>query len=160
MFTSLTHFHFQHHIFPTTNLTFPLFFQSYLGHVFWDQETWMFPPLLVLHSDLGRTILDTRKRTATSAARNAQLNDHAGLQYPWESAFTGVVHPTASSHPFLSFSFRYCEALKLEYYTQGYFYICHSLRVVDSTTSYTFPVRTGGIFYNNNNNNKFIYIAP
>ena len=74
--------------------------QSYHGHVFWDQETWMFPPLLLLHPDIGRTILDTRKRTAVSAARNARYNGHSGLQYPWESAFTGkVLTPEMSTHP-------------------------------------------------------------
>ena len=40
------------------------------------------------------------------------------------------------------------KAIKREYYTQGCFRIVlRSLRVVESTTSYTFPVQTGGIFY-------------
>ena len=33
---------------------------GYDGHVFWDQETWMFPPLVLLHQDFARTCLAYR----------------------------------------------------------------------------------------------------
>ncbi|KAJ8316694.1 hypothetical protein KUTeg_005753, partial [Tegillarca granosa] len=28
--------------------------RDYAGHVFWDQETWMYPPVLMLHSEMGK----------------------------------------------------------------------------------------------------------
>ncbi len=33
---------------------------GYGGHIFWDAETWIFPPLLVLHPELARQMLDYR----------------------------------------------------------------------------------------------------
>lgn len=65
--------------------------QTYFGHVFWDQETWMYPPLLMLHADLTWQLLETRFRPAciSSAAENAMATGYRGLRYPWESAYTG-----------------------------------------------------------------------
>ena len=68
---------------------FLLHVQAYQGHVFWDQDTWMYPSILMLYPDLGRNIVNTRSRTRHAAAANAILNHVQGLQYPWESAFTG-----------------------------------------------------------------------
>lgn len=64
--------------------------ESYFGHIFWDQETWMYPPLLALHSNLGRLLLDTRVRTMAEAAKNANRTGYHGYRFPWESALTGV----------------------------------------------------------------------
>ena len=50
----------------------------------------MYPSLLMLHSDLGRILIGTRERTMAQAAENAKKNNMKGLQYPWESGFTGV----------------------------------------------------------------------
>ena len=33
---------------------------DYQGHVFWDMETWMYPPILVLFPDLARDMLSYR----------------------------------------------------------------------------------------------------
>ncbi|CAL1536284.1 unnamed protein product [Lymnaea stagnalis] len=62
---------------------------DYLGHVFWDQDTWMFPPIALLHPDIGRTIVSTRSRTLPTAKLAAQRTGYDGARYPWESAFTG-----------------------------------------------------------------------
>ncbi|CAD5119191.1 DgyrCDS7828 [Dimorphilus gyrociliatus] len=64
--------------------------QDYLGHVFWDQETWMYPSILMLHENWGKMIVETRNRTKLFAAKNAKLSGFKGLRYPWESAFTGI----------------------------------------------------------------------
>lgn len=65
--------------------------KSYFGHVFWDQETWMYPPLLLLHSNFGHMLLKTRARTMACAALNANQTGYHGLRFPWESALTGNV---------------------------------------------------------------------
>ena len=62
-----------------------------MGHVFWDQDTWMFPPVALLHADLGRLIVGTRLRTHSAAVRFANITGFKGARYPWESAFTGGV---------------------------------------------------------------------
>lgn len=49
----------------------------------------MYPPLLVLHSNLGRLLLDTRVRTMAEAAKNANRTGYHGYRFPWESALTG-----------------------------------------------------------------------
>lgn len=64
--------------------------KDYQGHVFWDQETWMYPSILMLHDDWGKMIVGTRNRTKHYAAENAKLSGFRGLRYPWESAFTGI----------------------------------------------------------------------
>ena len=33
---------------------------EYMGHSFWDQETWMYPALLMFHPSLGRSLLNYR----------------------------------------------------------------------------------------------------
>ncbi|KAH9490328.1 hypothetical protein Btru_034976 [Bulinus truncatus] len=63
---------------------------DYMGHVFWDQDTWMFPPIALLHSDIGRTLVQTRTRTLEAAQLLAHRSGDEGAKYPWESAFTGL----------------------------------------------------------------------
>ncbi|CAG2204494.1 ATHL1 [Mytilus edulis] len=63
--------------------------KDYQGHVFWDQETWMYPPIQVLHSDFGKTLLKSRIRTLDSAKQLAKQKGYKGAMYPWESAYTG-----------------------------------------------------------------------
>jgi len=58
---------------------------GYYGHVFWDADTWMFPPLLVLHPDLARSMVMFRYRALGPARRNAVRNGYRGAMYPWES---------------------------------------------------------------------------
>ena len=65
------------------------FCQDYQGHVFWDQETWMYPPIQVLHSDFGKTLIKSRIRTLDSAKKLAEQKGYKGAMYPWESAYTG-----------------------------------------------------------------------
>ncbi|XP_041353527.1 protein-glucosylgalactosylhydroxylysine glucosidase-like [Gigantopelta aegis] len=64
--------------------------RDYMGHVFWDQDTWMFPPILFLHSDIGKLMVNTRIRTLNSAKLNANETGYKGARYPWESGFTGL----------------------------------------------------------------------
>lgn len=63
---------------------------DYSGHVFWDQDTWMFPPFLLLHSDVSRQLLSARTRILKESQVKARRYGYKGAMFPWEAAFTGV----------------------------------------------------------------------
>jgi trehalose/maltose hydrolase-like predicted phosphorylase len=63
--------------------------QDYWGHIFWDQDMWMYPGILMFHPDLARIILLTRERTYDVAKGNAKRSGDRGIRFPWESAATG-----------------------------------------------------------------------
>ena len=58
---------------------------GYYGHIFWDSDTWMFPPLLVTHPDVARSLVAFRRRTLAAARANASANGYRGAMYPWEA---------------------------------------------------------------------------
>jgi trehalose/maltose hydrolase-like predicted phosphorylase len=58
---------------------------GYYGHIFWDSDTWMFPPLLVTHPDVARSLVAFRRRTLNAARANANANGYRGAMYPWEA---------------------------------------------------------------------------
>ncbi|MFH0519684.1 glycosyl hydrolase family 65 protein [Streptomyces sp. M41] len=62
---------------------------DYAGMVFWDAETWMFPPLLATRPELARPVLEYRHRTRAAAADNAARTSVDGLFFPWTSASRG-----------------------------------------------------------------------
>ena len=58
---------------------------GYYGHIFWDSDTWMFPPLLLTHPDVARSLVAFRGRTLEAARANARSNGFRGAMYPWEA---------------------------------------------------------------------------
>ncbi len=62
---------------------------GYNGHVFWDTELWMYPPLLMLHPEIARSLLEFRYRLLDEAKQNAFEHGYKGAMYPWESTTTG-----------------------------------------------------------------------
>lgn len=62
---------------------------GYNGHVFWDTELWMYPPLLVLHPEIARSLLEFRYQLLGPAKQNAFEHGYKGAMYPWESTTTG-----------------------------------------------------------------------
>ena len=58
---------------------------GYYGHIFWDADTYMFPPLLVLHPELARALVAFRARTLPAARERARRHGYRGALYPWES---------------------------------------------------------------------------
>lgn len=56
----------------------------YNGHIFWDAELWMYPPLLVLHPELARGMLDYRVDGLPAARRRAYVHGYRGAMFPWE----------------------------------------------------------------------------
>ncbi|CAG5116719.1 unnamed protein product, partial [Candidula unifasciata] len=73
--------------------------RDYLGHVFWDQDVWMFPSIALLYPDLGRIIAETRTRTLSAAKILARDTGFDGARYPWESALTGLETCPAEPYP-------------------------------------------------------------
>ena len=62
---------------------------GYNGHVFWDTELWMYPPLLVLQPDIARSLLEYRFERLGAAKQNAFAHGYEGAMFPWESAGDG-----------------------------------------------------------------------
>ena len=62
---------------------------GYNGHVFWDTELWMYPPLLVLQPGIATSLLAYRAERLEAARQNAFSHGYKGAMYPWESAGQG-----------------------------------------------------------------------
>ncbi|MEO0788082.1 MAG: glycoside hydrolase family 65 protein [Bacteroidota bacterium] len=62
---------------------------GYNGHVFWDTEIWMYPPLLAMQPDLAESLMEYRFERLEMAERNAYAHGYDGAMYPWESADDG-----------------------------------------------------------------------
>lgn len=80
---------------------------AYEGHTFWDQETWMWPPLLMLDPPCAKSALQyrwDRRVGARNKSHACGLPNHASsggrgalkglpgdaLMFPWESCLTGT----------------------------------------------------------------------
>lgn len=62
---------------------------GYNGHVFWDTEIWMYPPLLLMQPGLARSIIDYRTDRLEQAKTKAFSHGYQGAMFPWESNDTG-----------------------------------------------------------------------
>lgn len=62
---------------------------GYNGHVFWDTELWMYPPILALHPEIAKSLLEFRFQLLEQAKQNAFSHGYKGAMYPWESTTTG-----------------------------------------------------------------------
>jgi protein-glucosylgalactosylhydroxylysine glucosidase len=62
---------------------------GYNGHIFWDSELWMFPPLLLLQPQLARSMMEYRFQRLEAAKQNAFAYGYRGAMFPWESAASG-----------------------------------------------------------------------
>ncbi|XP_040265771.1 protein-glucosylgalactosylhydroxylysine glucosidase [Bufo bufo] len=63
--------------------------EDYWGHVFWDQDSWIYPNILLFYPEMARHILKYRIRTLEGALQNAKQQGYKGAKFPWESALTG-----------------------------------------------------------------------
>ncbi|XP_006893396.1 PREDICTED: acid trehalase-like protein 1 [Elephantulus edwardii] len=64
--------------------------QCYWGHVFWDQDLWMFPIVLMFQPEAARAVLEYRIRTLGGALQNAHNLGYQGAKFAWESAGSGL----------------------------------------------------------------------
>jgi len=62
---------------------------GYNGHVFWDTELWMYPPVLMLQPDIAKSFIDYRYDRLEQAKMNAFSHGYDGAMFPWESDDTG-----------------------------------------------------------------------
>ena len=60
-------------------------YHYYYGHVMWDIEGFVVPPLLLTQPDAVRPMLQYRYRSLDAARYNAVLWGYHGAQYPWQS---------------------------------------------------------------------------
>ncbi|MCC4213059.1 glycoside hydrolase family 65 protein [Leeuwenhoekiella parthenopeia] len=74
----------------------------YNGHIFWDTELWMFPPLLLLNQDIARSLVNYRSDRLEPAKERAVNYGFKGAMFPWESDDTGeeATPPFALTGPF------------------------------------------------------------
>ncbi|XP_052777171.1 protein-glucosylgalactosylhydroxylysine glucosidase-like [Mya arenaria] len=63
---------------------------DYAGHVFWDMDTWIMPPIMIFHPDMAPRMIGARTRVMEQVRQNARSNGYKGVQFPWEQAATGI----------------------------------------------------------------------
>lgn len=59
--------------------------QGYNGHIFWDTEIWMYPPMLLMNPGIARSMVDYRTDRIEAARRHAMSYGYRGVMFPWES---------------------------------------------------------------------------
>jgi trehalose/maltose hydrolase-like predicted phosphorylase len=57
----------------------------YSDHVFWDNDSWDFPVLVLLQADRAKSLEMFRYRTLPGAEARAKARGYRGAMYPWES---------------------------------------------------------------------------
>lgn len=62
---------------------------GYNGHIFWDAELWILPPLLLLQPSFAKSMLNYRYDRLGKAKEKAANFGYAGAMFPWESDDTG-----------------------------------------------------------------------
>lgn len=74
----------------------------YNGHIFWDTELWMFPPLLLFNQEIARSLVNYRSDRLDKAKQRAINYGYDGAMFPWESDDTGeeATPPFALTGPF------------------------------------------------------------
>ncbi len=63
---------------------------GYKGHVFWDTELFILPPLTLTQPQVARNLLMYRYHRLPGARQKAQENGYEGAMFPWESTDTGL----------------------------------------------------------------------
>lgn len=63
--------------------------QGYNGHVFWDTELWMYPPMLLLNQDIAESMMNYRTDRLQAACKRANAYGYRGAMFPWESDDAG-----------------------------------------------------------------------
>ena len=62
---------------------------GYKGHVFWDTELFILPPLILGQPQIARNLLMYRYHRLAGARNKAKANGYEGAMFPWESTDTG-----------------------------------------------------------------------
>lgn len=73
---------------------------GYKGHVFWDTELFILPPLTLTQPQIARNLLMYRYKRLEGARHKAKANGYEGAMFPWESTDTGEETTPQWSDPF------------------------------------------------------------
>lgn len=57
----------------------------YSGHIFWDSEIWMYPPMLFLNQGIAKSMINYRTDRLKAAENRALTYGYKGAMFPWES---------------------------------------------------------------------------
>lgn len=57
----------------------------YSGHIFWDSEIWIYPPMLFLNQGIAKSMIDYRTDRLKAAENRALTYGYKGAMFPWES---------------------------------------------------------------------------
>ncbi|WP_144281034.1 glycosyl hydrolase family 95 catalytic domain-containing protein [Chryseobacterium echinoideorum] len=57
----------------------------YSGHIFWDSEIWMYPPMLFMNQGIAKSMVDYRTDRLKAGENRAMSYGYKGAMYPWES---------------------------------------------------------------------------
>lgn len=68
---------------------FGLSSQGYNGHIFWDTELWMYPPMLFLNQGIAESMINYRIDRLPGARQRAVAYGYRGAMFPWESDDAG-----------------------------------------------------------------------
>jgi trehalose/maltose hydrolase-like predicted phosphorylase len=73
----------------STDTAYPMaacgFSPNYLDHVFWDNDSWDFPVLLLLHPQRAKSQIMFRYQALQAAEARARAHGYQGAMYPWEA---------------------------------------------------------------------------
>ena len=58
---------------------------GYIGHIFWDSDSWVFPALLLLHPERAKSLVMFRANSLAQAEQRASKRGWRGAMYPWEA---------------------------------------------------------------------------
>ena len=61
----------------------------YSGHIFWDSEIWMYPPMLFMNQGIAKSMVDYRTDRLKAAENRASTYGYKGAMFPWESDDAG-----------------------------------------------------------------------
>jgi len=61
-------------------------YHNYFGHIFWDMDTWMFVPVLLVSPESARSLLESRVKGLEASKGVASLFGYQGAQYSWEAS--------------------------------------------------------------------------
>lgn len=63
--------------------------RGYNGHIFWDSELWMFPPMLLFNRGIAESMISYRVNRLEGAIKKAAAYGYKGAMFPWESDDAG-----------------------------------------------------------------------
>jgi len=72
-------------------------YENYFGHIFWDMDTWMFVPVLLVSPNSARSLLENRVNGLQAAKDAASLFGYQGAHYSWEASLLDGIETTPAN---------------------------------------------------------------